>query len=116
MCCALVVYRRSVSFTQRESGSNDCLQLYYRSCVDMLVSFMLQQQHPPGHGSGGQQSSSVSSASMQHAMSSARQSSDTAGPNASPFSRHHVPELQSFFGRSLEEEVHLVTSGRWATA
>ena len=108
----LLFYHRSVSFTQRESGSNDSLQLYYRSCVDMLVSFMLQQQHPPGHGSSGQHGSS--SASVQHTMSLAR-SGDAAGPNASPFSRHHVPELQSLLGQSLEEEVHLVTSGRRAT-
>ena len=67
------------------------MQLYFRSCVDVLVSFALQQQHPPGHGSA---DGLDHGASVSHQMKSNTPGRQIAGG-----------------GSHAEEEVHLVSSG-----
>jgi len=69
-----MIYSRSMSFTQREAGG-DNFQLYYRSCVDMLVSFALQhgpdiRQQGPFPPSVQQQNSRHSSEEEVHLVTS----------------------------------------------
>eukprot|EP00195_Chlamydomonas_chlamydogama_P012412 CAMPEP_0202908852 /NCGR_PEP_ID=MMETSP1392-20130828/47406_1 /ASSEMBLY_ACC=CAM_ASM_000868 /TAXON_ID=225041 /ORGANISM="Chlamydomonas chlamydogama, Strain SAG 11-48b" /LENGTH=391 /DNA_ID=CAMNT_0049598367 /DNA_START=295 /DNA_END=1470 /DNA_ORIENTATION=+ len=100
---------RSVSFT-REAAATDNLQLYYKSCVDMLVSFMLQQQ----------QHSSAGRAAEGHFAS---RSTDSACVAQGPPQMVHSPTKRmlpsfTFASRHAQaavqaggEEVHLLTGG-----
>lgn len=77
------------------------MQLYYRSCVDMLVSFMLQLQH----GSSQRQSLPV----LQTMLSGRSGLSQTTDGLPSPSGGRS--DGQAVDAAAQEDEVHLVTAG-----
>lgn len=89
--------------SQRDpTGGADNLQLYYRSCVDMLVSFMLQLQH----GSSQKQSTPV----LQTMLSGRSGRSQATDGLPSPSGGRS--DGQAVDAAAQEDEVHLVTAGK----
>jgi hypothetical protein len=100
------LFFRSVGLSQKELSNSESLQLYYRSCIDMLVSFMLQQQLPRGQLNDRNSSGSQLSGIMHQVRQDVAKASHNAVGKPGAQQGDHSP-----LGQKHDEEVHLVTAG-----
>ncbi|GAX75449.1 hypothetical protein CEUSTIGMA_g2893.t1 [Chlamydomonas eustigma] len=97
---------RSVGLSQKDFSNSESLQLYYRSCIDMLVSFMLQQQLPRGQLSSGTSSGSQLATIMHQVRQDAVEISQSAAGRLGARGGDHIHHILR-----NADEVHLVTAG-----